>query len=240
MSDKPLVILNPGHHKPEDPGACGNGLQEADLTVDICGRIQTYLPAYAINSIIVHSNDLNKICNLANRHPNASLFVAVHVNAGGGTGFEDYIYPGSEKADSLRKLLHYELAGFYSRNGFRDRGMKTANFAVLRETNMPAILTENLFIDNPADAAKLKDDSFLAGIAQAHAKGIARALGYCYKGQQLPASSIDSTAEAIKFLQDAGVISSPNYWLANARPGKIVDGDFAAALIQKAAKKLKG
>ncbi len=35
-----------------------------------------------------------------------------------------------------------------------DRGLKTANYAVLRETNMPAVLTENLFIDTTADAEK--------------------------------------------------------------------------------------
>ena len=38
---------------------------------------------------------------------------------------------------------------------FRDRGKKTANFHVLRETAMPALLTENGFVDNTNDAEKV-------------------------------------------------------------------------------------
>ncbi|GGP12192.1 hypothetical protein GCM10011346_27210 [Oceanobacillus neutriphilus] len=39
---------------------------------------------------------------------------------------------------------------------------------------MPAILTENGFIDHASDAAKLKSDAFLEQIALGHARGIAR------------------------------------------------------------------
>ena len=44
-------------------------------------------------------------------------------------------------------------------NDCRSR-FKTANYAVLRETNMPAVLTENLFIDTTADGEKLKTRRF--------------------------------------------------------------------------------
>ncbi len=60
---------------------------------------------------------------------------------------------------------------------FRNRGKKRANFHVLRESNMPAVLTENGFIDNSSDAAKLKSDAYLNRIALGHANGIAQALG---------------------------------------------------------------
>src|SRR5699024_1008638 len=63
-----------------------------------------------------------------------------------------------------------------------DRGKKKANFAVLRETNMPAILPENLFIDRKEDAAKLKDSKFLDKVAKGHAIGIAKTLGLKKKG----------------------------------------------------------
>ena len=65
---------------------------------------------------------------------------------------------------------------FMKGKGIPDRGKKSANFVVLRETDMPAILTENLFIDTPADARLLKDGAFLDGLAEAHARGIGAAL----------------------------------------------------------------
>lgn len=57
----------------------------------------------------------------------------------------------------------------------QDRGMKAANFAVLRETKMPALLTENLFIDHEEDAQKLSDSDFLKDLARGHAQGLAAA-----------------------------------------------------------------
>ncbi|SIE40563.1 Sporulation-specific N-acetylmuramoyl-L-alanine amidase [Mycobacteroides abscessus subsp. abscessus] len=45
---------------------------------------------------------------------------------------------------------------------------------MLRESNMPALLTENGFIDNVNDAAKLKSASFLESIARGHVNGIVK------------------------------------------------------------------
>src|SRR5690625_4564905 len=57
-----------------------------------------------------------------------------------------------------------------------NRGKKSANFAVLRLSKMPAILPENLFIDRKADANKLKSSKFLDKVAKGHAIGIANFL----------------------------------------------------------------
>ena len=47
--------------------------------------------------------------------------------------------------------------------------------------NMPAILTENGFVDSASDSAKLKDPAFLQSIAVAHCKGICDYFGIQYK-----------------------------------------------------------
>src|SRR5690606_27818337 len=100
--------------------------------------------------------------------------------------------------------------------GVKDRGKKAANFAVLRETKMPALLTENLFIDNAQDAAKLKDSSFLDKLARGHVLGLEKALGLKKKVQQSsqpkpgPFPDVPSThwaAEAIRIVRDAGLIT---------------------------------
>lgn len=64
-------------------------------------------------------------------------------------------------------------------------GVKTQNVLVLRETSMPAILTENGFIDNIADVTKLKDPNFLRELAIAHTKGLCEYFGIPFKPQIL-------------------------------------------------------
>lgn len=54
--------------------------------------------------------------------------------------------------------------------------MKSENFAVLRQTAMPALLLENLFIDNPSEAVLLRNHSFCSSLAEAASKGIAEAM----------------------------------------------------------------
>ena len=57
--------------------------------------------------------------------------------------------------------------------GISDRGMKQANFHVLRESNMPAFLTEGGFLDSTVDIKKLRDDNYLKAQGEAIAEGLA-------------------------------------------------------------------
>lgn len=175
-----LVVIDPGHGG-SDPGATVNGLRECDVTLAIAKRIRSALLRDFDVDVKLTRRD-NSTVSLGARSKfandrNAAYFVSVHINAGGGNGYEDYIHDnaGSRTAD-WRNDVHGAIAPFLQQRGVTDRGKKRANFAVLRETRMPAILTENLFIDTVSDANKLKDPSFLDGLAKAHARGIAAAL----------------------------------------------------------------
>src|SRR5690625_2874261 len=120
-------------------------------------------------------HSLSEIANIANRNY-ADIFVSIHINAGGGTGFESFIFNGnvSNKTVVNQSFIHAEI--MKNIKGVRDRGKKRANFAVLRQTAMPAILTECLFIDTKADADKLKQSSFIDALAKGHAEGVAKVL----------------------------------------------------------------
>jgi N-acetylmuramoyl-L-alanine amidase len=48
---------------------------------------------------------------------------------------------------------------------------------MVRESKMKAVLTENLFISNPKDAALLKQDAFLNKLALGHVNGLQKFLG---------------------------------------------------------------
>lgn len=175
---KMKVFIDPGHGG-KDPGAVGNGLREKDVTLEIAKLIQSKLSNYATVRLSRTSDRYISVSERARSANNwgADLFVSVHINAGGGTGYEDYIYNGLSNASrtaKIRDVIHSEIVNQMS--AVRDRGKKKANFAVLRETRMPAVLTENLFIDTKADAELLKDSSFLNRIATGHVNGIVKAL----------------------------------------------------------------
>lgn len=93
--------------------------------------------------------ELYEECRAANAS-GADLFIAVHFNAGGGTGTEVWHYPYSI-AETCARDVSRELA---SALGLPNRGAKsTTGLYVLNHTNMPAILIEVCFVDTEQDAA---------------------------------------------------------------------------------------
>lgn len=169
------IYLDPGHGG-ADPGAQGNGLQEKNLTLDIAGRIRDLLLDEYEDVEVRMSRTSDTTVSLAQRTSDANswgahYFLSIHINAGGGTGFESYKYPfASSQTKRYQDIIHPEVV---SSSSFRNRGMKDANFYVLRETSMSALLTENGFVDNPTDANNLKSVSFRERIARGHTNGLA-------------------------------------------------------------------
>lgn len=172
------ITIDPGHGG-SDPGAVANGLQEKVIVLNIAKKLKSILlnDYEYVNVQMTRESDvfvdLNKRADLANGW-GADYFISIHINAGGGHGFESYIYNGSVSNNTInyQSIIHDEIV---SQLRFYDRGKKRANFAVLRETNMPAILLENLFIDYKEDADWLKNDDNLKRLANAIAVGISKA-----------------------------------------------------------------
>ncbi|WLR43027.1 N-acetylmuramoyl-L-alanine amidase [Bacillus carboniphilus] len=177
------LVLDPGHGG-NDPGAVGNGLREKDLNLKIAKFCSDHINQNFENVQVLMTRSTDKTLSLRERtnyanNQKADYYCSIHINAGGGNGFESYIYSGAfsskPRTDALRNVLHNKII---SRLNFRDRGKKQANFFVLRETSMPAVLTENLFIDNSSNANYLKSDSNLKAIGISHAEGLASAHGW--------------------------------------------------------------
>jgi N-acetylmuramoyl-L-alanine amidase len=101
------------------------------------------------------------------------IFVSIHCNSAqnaGATGIETYHHPSSSTGQDLAAEIHRVLiAAFPSHN---NRGVKAANFQVLREAQMPACLVETEFISNHQQAQFLKDPANQEKIATAIADGI--------------------------------------------------------------------
>lgn len=170
------LYLDPGHGG-YDPGAIANGLKEKDLTLKISLRIRDILLSQYEGITIKMSRSGDSFPSLQARTNEANnwkadLFLSVHINSGGGTGFESFIHPiTGSTTKNYQTYIHEEIM---KKIDMRDRGKKTANFHVLRETNDEAVLTENGFIDTTADANKMKSSAWLEDVAMGHALGVAR------------------------------------------------------------------
>lgn len=172
------IYLDAGHGG-HDSGATGHGLMEKDVTLKIAKKIRSILNKHkGITTKMSRTGDsyptLTQRTNEANSW-GADLFLSVHINSGGGAGYEDFIYnqlSDSSNTAKIRDTIHNEIVDQIDMN---NRGKKKANFHVLRESNMTAILTENGFIDNEQDADKMKSDKWINDVAQGHANGILKA-----------------------------------------------------------------
>lgn len=94
------------------------------------------------------------------------LFVSIHLNSGGGHGTETFTYPNTK--ESTKNKAEAINDAVVASCGFRNRGLKTANFYVLRKTVAPAILVEVCFADSQEDAKKIDVEA----VARALFKGI--------------------------------------------------------------------
>lgn len=179
VCDLVKIFIDPGHGG-NDPGAIGNGLNEKDVVLDLSLRLTQKLKEFK-NVEIKLSRDNDKFLTLTKRTDiandwHADCFVSLHCNSAANTsakGFETFIYSGNVPRETIafQNVLHEQILKQIG-GKVTNRGKKRADFHVLRESNMNAILGENLFVSNSADAPLLKNDTFLDSLAQGYANGL--------------------------------------------------------------------
>ncbi|WP_431799856.1 N-acetylmuramoyl-L-alanine amidase [Halobacillus andaensis] len=176
------IVIDPGHGG-SDSGASYQGYYEKNFNLTIALKVQSHLQEnYEVDIVMTRSRDINLSLNartqLANNE-DADFFLSIHNNAAGGQGFESYIYNGTVSAPTrtYQTVIHDKImSAVRTKYNIRDRGKKRANFHVLRETRMPALLLEVLFVDHPNDLAKLRNPAFIEEVSVAIAQGVADAL----------------------------------------------------------------
>jgi len=176
---KPIIVIDPGHGG-ADAGAIGcNGVKEKDIVLSIAKKMDSlntqlfddhfeiYLTRYA--DTLISLGDRTKLA----KRLNAALFVSLHCNQSvnkNANGTEVYVDEKWKRfskssirmADNIQKELHDML-------GFKSRGVKFANFQVLRETTdyCPAVLLELGFLSSSDESQYLTREEKHNGIALA-------------------------------------------------------------------------
>ncbi|HNT28531.1 MAG TPA: N-acetylmuramoyl-L-alanine amidase, partial [bacterium] len=151
------ICIDPGHGG-TDPGALGvNGStypDEADLVLDIDLRFRTLLTAD--DASVLMTRDADTTVSLANRVDQANawgatIFLATHLNSAdlaSASGTETFAYQSGGTSASLATTVQDELIDHMDRV---DRGVKYESFYVIKYTDMPAILSEGVFVSNSGD-----------------------------------------------------------------------------------------
>jgi len=170
------VVIDPGHSGPIEPGACANGVRECDVVLAIAKLLADQLYELDHETLLtrngnIANDDLSFRAELANANQ-ADLFVSIHANSVANPdahGTEVYHYPGSEEGQRLAGLIQPLLV---AELGTADRGVKEANFQVLRETACPAVLVEVAFLSNEVERQLLTTYACQLGAAIAISTGI--------------------------------------------------------------------
>lgn len=143
----------------------GSRLYEGEFNRAVVARIIEALTALKIPYVAIapESRDvrLETRVNRANKYYQQQCFyLSIHANAGGGRGFEVYTYPGESKSDKIATIFGEAFKAVYPdkrlRADYSDGDLdKESAFVVLRDTQMPAVLTENFFMDNEAECRQI-------------------------------------------------------------------------------------
>jgi N-acetylmuramoyl-L-alanine amidase len=192
------IFIDPGHGG-SDPGAVSK-IKEADYTLTYArelGRVLAllgFLVSYSRTTDTFAS--LSERCQLANNW-GADYFISIHFNAGGGIGIETFAYSAGGNGEKLANAVQIALI---KATGAIDRGRKFANYQVLRDTNMSAILIEGGFIDSDTDSKNIQTEEYKRKYIQGATKGLCAFTGVMWKD---PYTVVDKTAQAISLLNQA-------------------------------------
>lgn len=181
-------------HGGEDPGACYNGRKESNDVLSIGRAVALEIRRHGVIVDETRTSDTTVSLNNRSAFENKNTydyFISFHRNAykpEKAKGVEVYTcLNAGVKAKRLAQMVQKSLLAL----GFIDRGIKEANYHVLRKTKAPAVLIEIGFIDNSEDNNLF--DSKKNEIIKAISKAILTELGIVYKEESVSNFSDDKT-----------------------------------------------
>ncbi|MCQ4769594.1 N-acetylmuramoyl-L-alanine amidase family protein [Intestinimonas massiliensis] len=169
------IVIDPGHGGGRT-GAQYEGIAEKAINLSVSQKLQAILGGYGYNVVMTRTGDtdvgLYERADIANA-VEADLFVSLHSNAAPDypdfSGIYTYYHPSSGRGARLAQAVQTPLTRL---TGGIDRGIKSADFVVLRETEMCAVLVEMGFMTNHDELMDLIDDGYQDKLAQGIAEGI--------------------------------------------------------------------
>ena len=167
------VVVDAGHGGKDNGAFRRYGGAEKTATLDVATRLARKLRESQFHTVMTRSSDvfvpLDERAAISNRQKNA-IFVSVHFNDSrrrGIHGFETYYH------SSIARNLAYRIQQrLVTMRGASNRGVKTANFRVLRNALYPAVLVECGFLSNRSEGAGARNANYRDQLADKIAEAI--------------------------------------------------------------------
>lgn len=184
LEDK-VVVLDAGHGG-SDKGAVGTyGTTEKSVTLAVALKTEKILQDSGMKVVMTRRTDIDVASPDASNTqelqarvnkipPQADLFISIHCNAftnPASHGMETFYSNANYGGQRLAQLLNEELA---KHGGLFNRGVKSANFYVIKRASCPASLIELGFITNVDEEVLLDDDHYQNILAGAIANAVKR------------------------------------------------------------------
>ena len=187
---KKIIMIDAGHGG-TDPGAIGNlkgkTVNEKDLTLTLAYKVKAILESNGYKTAMTRTGDtlpsLSERPEMAN-NKNCALFVSIHINSATATeAYGTEVYYSEENNSDEYGVTSQELAtkvldGMLKYMKSYDRGVRMANWAVIRRSDMPAVLVEVGFISNEKELANMCNDDYQNKTAMGIAEGIINTIHY--------------------------------------------------------------
>ena len=168
------VVIDAGHGA-KDPGAFSiTGKQEKDFTLAMAKKVTDALSKDSRVQVLMTRTD-NTFVELDDRVKFANdaqvdLFLSIHgnkINNPSVSGVETY-YNRPESLSFANVIHKYVVPA----TGFPSRGVREADFRVIKKTTMPAVLVEVGYLSNKDDEAAMYKDGFQTQVAASLAAAI--------------------------------------------------------------------
>lgn len=176
------IVLDAGH------GGKDNGCEhteevccEKELTLKTVYLAKEHLEKLGYHVVLTRTHDvflsLDERAAIANEKKGA-LFVSVHFNAATNKkakGIEVYhckSETNAERTNNSKHLAKMILDKTIASTEASSRGVKTADFRVIKNTKMPAALIEGGFLTHPSEGDRCKDPIYLNALAWGIARGV--------------------------------------------------------------------
>ncbi len=190
-----IIFLDPGHGG-KDPGAVYYNTNEKDLTMQVYQKLRKELQGLGYTVLSSRDSDVfvdfvTERSRIAN-NTDSDILISIHFNASGNpasnsAGIQTYSYEADPSYPSrINKYWHNNPdrisesnrlaadihSSLLAETGAKDAGLLQRSFAVLRETDKPAVLLELGYIDNFDENQQIRSDAYQNRLVAGIVKGI--------------------------------------------------------------------
>ena len=167
------VVIDAGHGGHDNGTTSRYAGREKDGTLEVAMRLKPKLEAAGFSTVMTRRDDtfieLDERARISNRQSNA-LFVSIHFNdSPNSSAHGTEVYYNSRVSTRTAQNILNQIT---SLPGTVDRGVKFANFRVLRKNEYPAVLVECGYFSNPGEGRRCASGDYREALASAIARGV--------------------------------------------------------------------